>query len=104
MMWNGFIFNNHVGCCGELTAGSKGARDWLGSQGGVRVVQAWGAEVGTRPIVGRSQSQSWDEFCRESRWSETIRELNVERRRAGGYEGGFRVELSQCEVYLTALG
>ena len=80
------------------------ARSWLGRQGGVRVVQAWGAEVGIRPIAGRSQSQSWDEFCRESRWLEPIQELNMERRRAGGYEGGFRVELSQCEVYLTELG
>ena len=68
------------------------------------MIQAWGAEVGTRPIAGRSQSQSWDEFCREGSWLEPIQELNVERRKAGGYEGGFRVELSQCEVYLTELG
>ena len=68
------------------------------------MIQAWGAEVGTRPIAGRSQSQSWDEFFRESSWLEPIQELNVERRKAGGYEGGFRVELSQCEVYLTELG
>ena len=38
MMWNGFIFNNHVGCCGELTAGSKGLAGKPGRcQGGPRL-------------------------------------------------------------------